>query len=237
MQAAPHSLISGLPAVPHASFSVHLSWQDPHLAHSRAPTGTAKNMTSFPAHPSFASSEEQRDVDVDPSTHPGAPPPPSPKLLFLADPHLNLATLVVQDTSWAAELCGLGFSRRSVPRPAGSAAFHPFLAEMLPAHKSPLCPQPLTPSGHPKLGCCPALWCSLSGAGASSHPHHVAHGPPHLCRQPWEKQQVGALHTVFIVHSLTNVQNKSQTIKGETSEQELLMSTLFSSPWSPACSG
>lgn len=34
-------------------------------------------------------------------------------------------------------------------------------------------------------------------------------------------------HTVFIVHSFTNVQNKNQTIKGKTSEQELLLSDLF----------
>lgn len=34
-------------------------------------------------------------------------------------------------------------------------------------------------------------------------------------------------HTVFIVHSFTNVQNKNQTIKGKTSEQELLLSGLF----------
>ena len=51
------------------------------------------------------------------------------------------------------------------------------------------------------------------------------------------KWEVEADHTVFIVHSFTNVQNKNQTIKGKTSERELWLSALFSSPGSLACSG
>lgn len=68
MPAPPRSCISGHPTLSHTSFSVHLSCQDPHPAHSRAPTGTAKKLephfpvTSFPAHPAFTSSEEQQDV-------------------------------------------------------------------------------------------------------------------------------------------------------------------------------
>lgn len=50
------------------------------------------------------------------------------------------------------------------------------------------------------------------------------------------KWELGANHTVFIVHSSTNVQNKNQTIKGKTSEQELLLAALFF-PGSSACSG
>lgn len=50
------------------------------------------------------------------------------------------------------------------------------------------------------------------------------------------KWKLGADHTVFIVHSFTNVQNKNQTIKGKTSEQELLLAALFF-PGSSACSG
>lgn len=41
---------------------------------------------------------------------------------------------------------------------------------------------------------------------------------------------------MFIVHSLTNVQNKNQTIKGKTPEWALRLSAPFSSPETPACS-
>lgn len=49
------------------------------------------------------------------------------------------------------------------------------------------------------------------------------------------KGKLGADHTVFIVHSFTNVQNKNQTIKGKTSELGLLLAALFF-PGSSACS-
>lgn len=95
----------------HTTFSVHLSHQDPHPGHSRAPTGTAKKLephfpvTSFPTHPAFTSSEEQQDVWVPPLTpEPHLLPAPS-TVFFLADPHLNLGTLEVQGTRGEAELC------------------------------------------------------------------------------------------------------------------------------------
>lgn len=46
----------------------------------------------------------------------------------------------------------------------------------------------------------------------------------------------GWSHSIFIVHSLTNVQTKNQTIKGKTPEWTLRLSAPFSSPESPACS-
>lgn len=50
------------------------------------------------------------------------------------------------------------------------------------------------------------------------------------------KWKLGANHTLFIVHSFTNVQNNNQTIKGKTSEWKLLLAALFF-PGSSACSG
>lgn len=112
-----------------------------------------------------------------------------------------------------------------MPGPPGSAAFCPFLVEISPAHKSPLPPQPLTPSCRPKRGCCPALW---SHAASRAPLGRVEPAPAALTASPTVslasaesrgggggKWEVEANHTVFIVHSFTNVQNKNQTIKGK----------------------
>lgn len=110
----PRTITSPVPylrAPTHTTFSVHLSHQDPHPGHSRAPTGTAKKLephfpvTSFPTHLAFTSSEEQQDVWV-PLLTPEPHLLPAPSIaFFLADPHLNLDTLEVQGTRGEAELC------------------------------------------------------------------------------------------------------------------------------------
>lgn len=62
-----------------------------------------------------------------------------------------------------------------------------------------------------------------------------------LCPSPLQKAggckwKLGADHTVFIVHSFTNVQNKNQTIKEKTFKWELLLAASFF-PGSSACPG
>lgn len=103
--------ISGLPSLPHNIFSGHLSCQDPHPVRGRAPTCTAKKLephfpgTSFPAHPASLRNKKMcRSL-----CPPGSPISSQPQALLwvflLANPHLNLGILEVQDTRGLAELC------------------------------------------------------------------------------------------------------------------------------------
>lgn len=111
-----------------------------------------------------------------------------------------------------------------MPRAPGSAAFHPCLAEMLPAHKPPLPPQPLTPCCCSQLGCSPALWCPhcqpgtppASRAGASSL-RHITHRLSHLWVQPGRgKWEVEAGHTVYLLFTVLRMYKpKTKPLKGK----------------------
>lgn len=80
---------------------------------------------------------------------------------------------------------------------------------------------PPPPSGTPPCSPVPG-----AAAGARS-PRCITHGLSCLRRKPGGRQEVEANHTLFIVHSFTNVQNENQTIKKKNLRGLLLSAVLM----------